>query len=179
MSLPLRSLLFAPGDDEHKLRKALGAGADGVVFDLEDAVAIPAKAQARAVTRAFLSETRGASARLVRVNAHGSAWFEDDVETFIQARLADYHDWRRPHTDHTIVGLELADHAVPLFQLSVGPDVCIAIGHEEHGLTVGTLAACDAVAFIPQLGRVGSLNVATAAAIAIYELRRRDWTGAS
>ena len=34
-------------------------------------------------------------------------WFEDDVETFIQARLADYHDWRRPHTDHTIVGLEL------------------------------------------------------------------------
>jgi citrate lyase subunit beta/citryl-CoA lyase len=79
VSLPLRSLLFAPGDDEHKLRKALGAGADGVVFDLEDAVAIPAKAQARAVTRAFLSETRGASARLVRVNAHGSAWFEDDV----------------------------------------------------------------------------------------------------
>jgi len=77
-----------------------------------------------------------------------------------------------------VVGLELADHAVPLFQLSVGPDVCIAIGHEEHGLTVGTLAACDAVAFIPQLGRVGSLNVATAAAVAIFELRRRDWSGA-
>lgn len=37
------------------------------------------------------------------------AWFEDDVETFIQTRLADYHDWRQPHTDHTIVGLELAD----------------------------------------------------------------------
>ena len=37
------------------------------------------------------------------------AWFENEVETFIQARLADYHDWRRPHTDHTIVGLELDD----------------------------------------------------------------------
>ncbi len=35
------------------------------------------------------------------------AWFEDDVETFIQTTLADYHDWRRAHTDHTIVGLEL------------------------------------------------------------------------
>ena len=35
------------------------------------------------------------------------AWFEDDVEAFSQARLADYHDWRQPHTDHTIVGLEL------------------------------------------------------------------------
>ena len=40
------------------------------------------------------------------------AWFEDDVETFIHARLADYHDWRRPHTDHAIVGLELADHGL-------------------------------------------------------------------
>jgi tRNA (guanosine-2'-O-)-methyltransferase len=31
------------------------------------------------------------------------------------------------------------------------------------------------VAFLPQLGRVGSLNVATAAAIAVYELRRKEW----
>lgn len=37
------------------------------------------------------------------------AWFENDVETFIQTTLADYHDWRRAHTDHTIVGLELDD----------------------------------------------------------------------
>jgi hypothetical protein len=29
------------------------------------------------------------------------AWFEDEVETFIQIRLADYYDWRRPHTEHT------------------------------------------------------------------------------
>ncbi len=33
-------------------------------------------------------------------------------ETFIQARLADYHEWRHPHTDHTIVGLELDDHGL-------------------------------------------------------------------
>ncbi len=78
---------------------------------------------------------------------------------------------------YTVVGIELTDHAVPLFQLSAGPDVCLAVGHEDHGLTNGTLAACDAVAFIPQLGRVGSLNVATAAAIAIFEMRRREWTG--
>ena len=35
------------------------------------------------------------------------AWFENDVETFIQTTLADYHDWRRSYTDHAIVGLEL------------------------------------------------------------------------
>lgn len=78
----------------------------------------------------------------------------------------------------SVVGLELADQAVPLFHLSAGPDVCLALGHEDHGLPPPTLAACDAVAFIPQLGRVGSLNVAAAAAIGLFELRRREWLGA-
>ena len=75
----------------------------------------------------------------------------------------------------TVVGLELADDAVPLHQLRAGPDVCLAVGHEDHGLSPAVLAACDAVAFLPQLGRVGSLNVATACAIAIYELRSQVW----
>jgi tRNA (guanosine-2'-O-)-methyltransferase len=76
---------------------------------------------------------------------------------------------------YTVVGLELADDAVPLHQLRPGPDVCLALGHEDRGLSPATLAACDTVAFLPQMGRVGSLNVATAAAIAIYELRRQGW----
>ncbi len=75
-----------------------------------------------------------------------------------------------------VVGLDLADHAVPLHSFDTGSDVCLAVGHEDHGLTPATLAACDSVAFLPQLGRVGSLNVATAAAIALYELRRKEWT---
>jgi tRNA (guanosine-2'-O-)-methyltransferase len=75
-----------------------------------------------------------------------------------------------------VVGLELADAAVPLHQLTAGPDVCLALGNEDHGLSPATLAACDAVAFLPLLGRVGSLNVATAAAVGLYELRRQDWT---
>jgi tRNA (guanosine-2'-O-)-methyltransferase len=77
-----------------------------------------------------------------------------------------------------VVGLELAAGAVPLHDLDAGPDVCIAVGHEDHGLSPATLAACDLVGFIPLLGRVGSLNVATATAIAIYEFRRREWTEA-
>ncbi len=78
---------------------------------------------------------------------------------------------------YAVVGLELADEAVPLHQVTVGADVCLAVGNEDHGLAPATLAACDAVAFLPLTGRVGSLNVATATAIAIYELRRREWTG--
>jgi len=77
----------------------------------------------------------------------------------------------------SVVGLELADQAVPIFHLSAGADVCLALGHEDRGLSPPTLAACDAVAFIPQLGRVGSLNVAVAAAVGLFELRRREWCG--
>ena len=80
---------------------------------------------------------------------------------------------------YRVVGVELAHGAVPLHELDLGDAVCLALGHEDHGLSAGCLRACDAVAYLPLLGRVGSLNVATAAAIAVYEARRRAWTGGS
>jgi len=76
---------------------------------------------------------------------------------------------------YRIVGIELTDDAVPLPDLRIDGPVCLAIGHEDRGLPPASLAQCDAVAFIPQLGRIGSLNVATATAIALYEVRRRGW----
>ena len=78
---------------------------------------------------------------------------------------------------YQIVAIELTDTAQPLHDVPMDTDVALVIGHEDRGCTPATLAACDAVAFIPQLGKVGSLNVATAAAIAIYEARRRSWSG--
>ena len=77
---------------------------------------------------------------------------------------------------YRLVGLELADGAVPLPDAHLDGDICLAVGHEDRGLSPLTLAACDEVAFIPQLGKVGSLNVAHAAAIGIYEVRRRSWS---
>ena len=78
-----------------------------------------------------------------------------------------------------LVGVELTSAAVPLHDLDLaGGPVCLAIGHEDRGLGKATLEACDAVGFIPQVGRVGSLNVAVAAAIAIYETRRQGWATA-
>jgi citrate lyase beta subunit len=79
MELPLlRSLLFAPGDDARKLGKAFGSAADGVVCDLEDAVAPPAKERAREVTAAAVAVAAG-PARFVRVNAADTAWFAHDL----------------------------------------------------------------------------------------------------
>ena len=75
-----------------------------------------------------------------------------------------------------LIGLELAEEATPIHEAVLGDDVCIALGHEDRGLSPTTLAACDELVYIPQLGKVGSLNVAHAAAIGIYEARRRHWT---
>lgn len=67
----MRSWLFVPGDSERKLDKALQSGADALIVDLEDSVALDAKADARAITASFLKSNRGVDgpALYVRVNA--------------------------------------------------------------------------------------------------------------
>lgn len=76
---------------------------------------------------------------------------------------------------YAVVALELADVAVPLHELALADATCLVVGHEDRGCSPATLAACDAVAYLPLLGKVGSLNAATAASIACYEVRRRAW----
>jgi len=76
---------------------------------------------------------------------------------------------------YRVVGVELASGARPLHELDLSGDVCLAVGHEDRGLSKALLAACDDLGFIPQLGRIGSLNVGTATAIACYEARRSGW----
>jgi tRNA (guanosine-2'-O-)-methyltransferase len=77
---------------------------------------------------------------------------------------------------YAVVGVELTDSAHPMHELDLGDAVCLVVGHEDRGLTPSTIAACDLVAYLPLAGRVGSLNVATATAIALYEARRQEWT---
>ncbi len=56
----VRSLLFAPGNEERKLRGALESDADAVIADLEDAVPAGEKDRAREVVRGVLGEGRAA-----------------------------------------------------------------------------------------------------------------------
>ena len=74
-----------------------------------------------------------------------------------------------------VIAVELASGAVPLHEAPLEGDICLALGHEDRGCSAALLAAADAVAYIPQAGKVGSLNVAVAAAIALAEARRREW----
>jgi tRNA (guanosine-2'-O-)-methyltransferase len=74
-----------------------------------------------------------------------------------------------------VIAIELAQEATPLHAAALDGDVCLAFGNEDRGCSPALLAAADVVAYIPQTGRVGSLNVAAAAAIAVAEARRREW----
>jgi citrate lyase beta subunit len=68
----VRSLLFAPGNEERKLRGALDSDADAVIADLEDAVPAGEKDRAREVVREVLGERAspgGAPLRLLRIAA--------------------------------------------------------------------------------------------------------------
>jgi tRNA (guanosine-2'-O-)-methyltransferase len=77
-----------------------------------------------------------------------------------------------------LVAIEQAEPAVPLHAAALGGDVCLALGNEDRGCSGALLAAADQIAYIPQVGRVGSLNVAAAAAVALAEARRREWAAA-
>jgi len=80
---------------------------------------------------------------------------------------------------YRVIAIELAGEAVPLHAVPLDGDICLALGNEDHGCSAALLAAADLIAYIPQPGKVGSLNVAAAAAIAMAEVRRREWAGES
>jgi citrate lyase subunit beta / citryl-CoA lyase len=80
---PMRSLLFVPGHREGWPAKAVAAGADGVILDLEDSVPTNLKAQAREVTAASIRALAGGSRRVgvyVRLNALETGLTGDDLE---------------------------------------------------------------------------------------------------
>lgn len=68
--------LFVPGDRPDRFDKAGASGAGAVICDLEDAVAPEAKSHARREVAGWLA---GAGAAWVRINAVGTAWYDEDI----------------------------------------------------------------------------------------------------
>ncbi len=74
-----------------------------------------------------------------------------------------------------VVSLELSTRSVALDRLPVAPGdrVCLVLGAEDAGVCQALLDASDATVHIPMRGHNSSMNVATACAIATYEIARR------
>ena len=87
-ALPLRSMLFIPGDSEKKLSKVDGCGADAVILDLEDSVSPANKPLARKLVPAFMM-ARPKSERTtklwVRVNPFDTGLTLDDLVAVVPA----------------------------------------------------------------------------------------------
>lgn len=76
-----RSVLFMPGANARALSKARTLPADGLIFDLEDAVAPDQKNLARAqVTDAIRQGGYGSRELIVRINSLDTAWGKEDVQ---------------------------------------------------------------------------------------------------
>ncbi len=83
---PRRSLLYMPGANARALEKARSLPADGIIIDLEDAVAPDAKAAARAQAVAAVREGGyGRREVVIRVNAPDTPWGEDDLAAAAEA----------------------------------------------------------------------------------------------
>ena len=83
---PLRTWLFAPGNHPRKTKKVFQAGADVVILDLEDSVAISEKEATRVLV---LEALKGKHSCLgyVRVNGLDTDWAYRDLDTLVQPQV--------------------------------------------------------------------------------------------
>lgn len=92
--------------------------------------------------------------------------YEQDIATALEAtRAAGVH----------IVAAEPSPTAVDLYEWTPTWPLCVVFGHETTGVSSSAAPFIERHVRIPMFGQKRSLNVATAAGIVMYELRRR-WT---
>lgn len=128
----LRSLLFAPGNHPRRVEKALTLAADGVILDLEDAVAISEKVATRHIVANALTAPR--SGKLyVRVNGTTTDWCHGDVSAvtlpgldgIILPKVEHAHELRM--IDWLLTNLE-RDRGLPVGGIDLMPIIETALG---------------------------------------------------
>ena len=89
--------------------------------------------------------------------------------TWLQGTVSSLHQW-----GFRTAAMALTDHSVPLDYppLMQEPRLAIVMGNEGDGLEAHTIAEADYVVRIPMSHQVDSLNVAAAAAVAFWQLRK-------
>jgi citrate lyase subunit beta/citryl-CoA lyase len=85
----MRSLLFVPADSAKKLDKAMTSGADAIIVDLEDSIALDGKVRARESAAAFLKSALATTPRpylMVRVNGLQTGLTDADLDAVAPAK---------------------------------------------------------------------------------------------
>ncbi len=130
-----RSLLFMPGNDMRKIRKATGLPADSIIMDLEDAAALNRKIEARTtVAEALTTLDFGQRERLVRINPIDGVWGRDDLAATVGARPDGYVLPKVEKALHLTVVSKLLDEAEALHQWPSGSIRLLAMLETARGI---------------------------------------------
>lgn len=73
-----------------------------------------------------------------------------------------------------LVAVEITDCSTSMFTEQLLLDDVLVVGNERHGISQRVLDLCKKSVHIPMFGVKGSMNVANALAIALYECRRQN-----
>ena len=132
---------------------------------------------------AVLRVCEGAGVGRVVIRDRGSAPVSPTVVK-TSAGAAEWLDIERiPNTAQELERLKQAGfwiygtdaEGVPPWELDLTGKVVLCLGGEEKGLRARTRQICDHMIGLPMRGRVGSLNIATAAAAVLYDAVRQRW----
>jgi citrate lyase subunit beta / citryl-CoA lyase len=170
----LRTALYVPAANEKAVRKADSLGADAVIMDLEDSVSPDHKPQARALPGAV---SLVKSLHIIRVNASGTPWHEDDIDAGVAAsphamllpkagspediwsfrRLIMLRRPRNPVAVWAMIETPMGVLNVAAIAAALGPDGVIVLGLNDLAKETG---------MAQQPGRAPMLSVLTSAVIA-------------
>jgi citrate lyase subunit beta / citryl-CoA lyase len=146
-ALPVRSMLYAPASSERLLARVFDAGADAVILDLEDAVAVTAKASAREHIATLLAERAQRPQRtpiFVRVNAVSTDLTADDLVGVVWPGLCGI---KLPKVDSSDDVRAVADQLTRL--------------ERERGLTLGSITIMAAIETAAGVEAVASIAAAS------------------
>jgi citrate lyase beta subunit len=134
----VRSLLFLPASNPRAIAKAREAGADLVVFDLEDAVKVEDKDSARAAALDAVASPWKIPVA-IRVNGVGTEWHSLDVDAAARSK-ADLVVIPRAVSGHLVHGIAeaVAKPVLAMIETAAGVLAAAEIAPETAGLIAGT-----------------------------------------
>jgi citrate lyase subunit beta/citryl-CoA lyase len=128
----MRSLLFARGNHARRVEKALRLSADGVILDLEDAVAVSEKPATRPIVTGVFDKPR-AGKLYVRVNGLGTEWGYGDIVAVVRAGLDGIVLPKVEHANELrtadwLIGALERERALPVGKIDLIPIIETALG---------------------------------------------------